>query len=269
MLQVSFDTFNLYHRWLGRIAAAEAIIHTCAWAANAVGGGGWTRMLCRAFNEPFFLAGSIGTIAMVILLIHSPSPIRHAFYETFLTIHQIMALVVVVVVWIHLKIDTLPQLPFYWFIPTFWACERLIRVIRILYMNVSRRHGLTKVTIEALPQQASRVTFELPKNRKIPAGSHVYAYFPRFSFWMNHPFSVAWAENDADSVLHASIMTKASTESSNSLPRSLTVKANQRLGEHSRRHFDGRISEGSSHITSSPTSNWFIQPAEEDLEHTR
>lgn len=30
VLRVSFDTFNLVHRWLGRIVVAEAVAHTVA-----------------------------------------------------------------------------------------------------------------------------------------------------------------------------------------------------------------------------------------------
>ncbi|KAI5286203.1 hypothetical protein KEM55_000379, partial [Ascosphaera atra] len=173
LLGVSFDTYNLFHRWLGRISAVEAIVHTLAWAAAAVHAGGWHNMLWRCFNEGFFLYGAIGTIGMLVLLCHSPSPIRHAFYETFLGIHQCCAIVTVVVVYIHLKIDALPQCSWYPFIPAFWLAERCLRLVRLLYLNVSRKHGTTRVTIEALPGEASRVTFHLPGVKKIPAGSHV------------------------------------------------------------------------------------------------
>lgn len=39
MLNVSFDTFNMAHRWFGRIMVAEAVAHTVAWAVEKVNTG--------------------------------------------------------------------------------------------------------------------------------------------------------------------------------------------------------------------------------------
>jgi len=39
MLNISFDTFNMAHRWFGRIMVAEAIAHTVAWAVEKVNTG--------------------------------------------------------------------------------------------------------------------------------------------------------------------------------------------------------------------------------------
>lgn len=33
---ISFDTFNLIHRWIGRIVVLEALAHTCAWMVSKV-----------------------------------------------------------------------------------------------------------------------------------------------------------------------------------------------------------------------------------------
>lgn len=48
LLGISFDSFNLLHRWLGRIVAIESIVHTVAYVigkvqtpANSPKGGGW------------------------------------------------------------------------------------------------------------------------------------------------------------------------------------------------------------------------------------
>jgi hypothetical protein len=39
VLNVSFDTFNMAHRWFGRIMVAEAVAHTVAWAVQKVNTG--------------------------------------------------------------------------------------------------------------------------------------------------------------------------------------------------------------------------------------
>lgn len=40
-LNLSFDTFNLLHRWTGRIVVLEALAHSISWAASKVAESGW------------------------------------------------------------------------------------------------------------------------------------------------------------------------------------------------------------------------------------
>lgn len=197
VLGVSFDTFNFFHRWFGRLVVAETILHVGSWATNALFALGFKQTLHKIISTPFFTAGFVGLIFMVSMALHSPSPIRHAFYETFLHTHRLMALIIVIAVYAHIGIDVLPQRKFFWVVPAVWFFERLTRFISLLRLNASLSIGKTQVVVEALGQEASRVTFYLPKNHRIPAGSHVYAYFPQVALWMNHPFSVAWEEDDA------------------------------------------------------------------------
>ncbi|EDN05717.1 conserved hypothetical protein [Histoplasma mississippiense (nom. inval.)] len=136
ILHISFDTYNLLHRWIGRIVILHSIIHTLAWTTNAVTASGWSKTM-----------------------------------------------------------NDLTSLPWLKYIMAFWITERSLRFLRLIYLNIAHRHGITRVMVEALPGEASRVTFFLPRNTHIHPGSHVYAYLPRISLWMSHPFSVAWTEN--------------------------------------------------------------------------
>ncbi|KAF3481181.1 FreB [Arthroderma uncinatum] len=219
LLRVSFDTYNLIHRWLGRIVIIESVVHTVAWMINAVGADGLEKMWYDVCHEPFYIWGFVATVTMIFVLIQSPSPIRHAFYETFLHLHQLFALVVVVGIYFHLHMDNLPQLPWFQFIIGIWAFERIMRFARLVYLNVSRRNGLTRVVVKALPGEASRVTFYLPRHAKIAPGSHVYAYLPRISLWMSHPFSVAWAESGSGSLPKSPKTDKFSDSSKAALSR--------------------------------------------------
>ncbi|KAJ5975984.1 FAD-binding 8 [Penicillium waksmanii] len=195
ILHISFDTYNLLHRWLGRIVVIESIVHTVAWAVNAVAEQDVADMLARLRNEPFFAWGLLGTVAMLFLSLHSPSPIRHAFYETFLHLHQLAALLAFLGIYAHLNIDSLPQRSWAHVIAVIWLLERSIRLFRLVHLNFSPRHGSTNMTVQALPGEACRVTFHLPKQVDIKPGCHVFAYIPSISWWMSHPFSIAWTEN--------------------------------------------------------------------------
>lgn len=193
MLRVSFDTYNLLHRWAGRVVVVESIIHTAAWAANETNAQGWHGVNVAFRSSAFAQYGLLGTCAMIFLLLHSPSAIRHAFYETFLHLHQLMAFAAVLGVYAHLATHHLPQLPYLKAIIALWLIERGVRWMRILYHNFSR-NGCGRATVEALPGGACRVTFDLQHAWKMSPGCHVYAYLPGVSLWMSHPFSVAWSE---------------------------------------------------------------------------
>ena len=54
-------------------------------------------------------------------MVHSPSPIRHAFYETFLHLHIAMVAVSFAFLWIHL--DGMPAQNFLLVAVIFWCLE--------------------------------------------------------------------------------------------------------------------------------------------------
>lgn len=194
LLRVSFDTYNLLHRWMGRIVVLESIAHTIAWAVNSGDAKGSTGTAETLRSSPFLQYGLVGTCAMVFILLQSPSVVRHAFYETFLHLHQLAAFVTILGVYVHIDLGKLPQKPYIRLIVAIWVTERCIRWFRLIYLNLSRRRGSTKVVVEALPGEACRVTIFLPRGISIAPRSHVYAYLPSISWWMSHPFSVAWTE---------------------------------------------------------------------------
>ncbi|KAL3472006.1 ferric reductase like transmembrane component-domain-containing protein [Aspergillus californicus] len=226
LLRISFDTYNLLHRWLGRIVVIESIVHTIAWAVNAVDEKDFADMLFRLRTEPFFVWGLVGTVSMAFLLLHSPSPIRHAFYETFIHLHQLAAFLAFLGVYLHIDIDSLPQMPWITAIGAFWLFDRVARLTRLIYLNYSLKKGCTALVVEALPGEACKVTFHLPKRVHITPGSHVYAYIPSLSLWMSHPFSVAWVSPSS------SVTTPGYTDDKNTLTPSSLEKQLPLLPDH-------------------------------------
>lgn len=192
LLKVSFDSFNLFHRWIGRIVAIESTVHFLAWMAAYIQAKGKDATPKVFDHDAFLQYGLAGLLAIAVLALHSFSALRHAFYETFLHVHQAAALVALLGVYVHLDVANLPAYPSILTAVLLLLVERLWRVARVLYMNFSRKGGITTVLVEALPGEACRVTFQLPRHVTIRPGSHVYAYLPAISLWMSHPFSVAW-----------------------------------------------------------------------------
>ncbi len=137
----------------------------------------------------------VGMGAFFFIFLTAVSPLRHAFYETFLNGHRILVAVGIVGVYIHLDAAKLPQVPYCQLVFALWFAEYVWRAVRILRHNFSRQKGITRITAEALPAEACRVTFELSRPWHWKPGCHVHAYLPMIALWSSHPFSVAWAEN--------------------------------------------------------------------------
>ncbi|KAK8927205.1 hypothetical protein H634G_01839 [Metarhizium anisopliae BRIP 53293] len=204
MLKISFDTYNLLHRWMGRIVVAESVIHTIAWTIPAVADRGWSGVFESLIATPFIASGLVGTLAMIALLIASVSPLRHAFYETFLNLHIFLALVVFVCTWIHCATASvpggLPQLSWIMGIMSLWFADRFARFFRLAYTNWSKK-GFTDAFCEAMPGEVTRVTLKLPRYKNISPGTHAYLRFSGIRSWESHPFSIAWVEHCPDHLL--------------------------------------------------------------------
>ncbi|KAK4695455.1 hypothetical protein P7C71_g2302, partial [Lecanoromycetidae sp. Uapishka_2] len=196
MLRVSFDTYNLFHRWIGRVVVVQIVIHTAAWYADEHAAKGSKGVSDGLRTVPFLSYGLLGTVAVVAIVIQACSIVRHAFYETFLHIHNALAIATLVGVKMHCKLGVLPGESYVDWVIAVWALERAARVFRIIYRNLSLR-SRTRITVEALEGQgieACRVTMELVRPWLFRPGCHCYIYLPTVSFWMNHPFSIAWSD---------------------------------------------------------------------------
>lgn len=199
LLGISFDNYNMIHRWCGRIVVVEAVAHAAFWMSGKIitlgAEKGWAAIGAAMANSTFILTGTIGFGAFCGLLLQSPSVLRHAFYEVFLHVHIALALTAVVAVWMHL--DGIPAQVLLLGALICWIFERSARVYLLVRNNFGRR-GITKAEIEALPGDALRVTLRTSRPWKFHPGQHIYLYIPSIGMWTSHPFSIAWSEESAD-----------------------------------------------------------------------
>jgi NAD(P)H-flavin reductase len=196
MLQISFDTFNLFHRWLGRIVVIETVLHLISWAVVAAEDQGIAYLGRVIVTNPFLSSGWIGTLALSLIFILSLSPIRHAFYETFLASHIALAMISFVCTLVHCITASVGVLPYTdWLIAIFvlWFLERFARIFRLAYFNWSKK-GFTDAVLEPMPGETTRVTLRLPNHHKIKPGTHAYLRFWGVRAWETHPFSIAWVQ---------------------------------------------------------------------------
>ncbi|KAI5812407.1 ferric reductase like transmembrane component-domain-containing protein [Pyronema omphalodes] len=197
LLGISFDTFNLVHRWLGRIVVIEAVVHTLAWMVGKVDLYGWETVRVSITSSAFIMPGFIATVAFCFLLFHSPSVIRHAFYESFLLMHILAAATACAGLWYHLsyKPDMAHWLSYLKSAIILWGLDRFLRLARLVYRNMGRK--MTRIHVEALPGDAVRVTIRMARPWKLKPGEHLYLYVPTLGLWTSHPFTIAWQEDEA------------------------------------------------------------------------
>ncbi|CAI6333845.1 unnamed protein product [Periconia digitata] len=195
LTNLPFDTMNLIHRWIGRIVILEALCHTLAHMAKGAHTKGWGYAVKGLVGSEMMWTGLIGTAAFTVLLLQSPSAIRHAFYETFLTVHIILAGTAIGGVWVHLKAPKRrSQQKMLWVVVALWSIERFFRLVRLAYRNMGK--GGTKAEVEVLPGDALRVTVRMARPWTFRPGQHAYLYMPSMGLWTNHPFSLAWSDDE-------------------------------------------------------------------------
>ena len=59
LLGIPYDTFNLIHRWLGRIAVLEATLHVSCWMVDSISRAGWAATKELMITSHFLLPGFI------------------------------------------------------------------------------------------------------------------------------------------------------------------------------------------------------------------
>jgi hypothetical protein len=91
LLRVSYDTFNLLHRWCARVCAIESIVHTICYLVNVIDSVGYDGLKDN-LATPSYAWGMVGTCAFTMIIIQAFSPLRHAFYETFLNLHRFLVM---------------------------------------------------------------------------------------------------------------------------------------------------------------------------------
>ncbi|KAI4224982.1 MAG: hypothetical protein L6R36_004251 [Xanthoria steineri] len=194
LLSISFDNFNLVHRWFGRIVVLQALAHSVAEVINVVEQGKWKTMRYLFQNNQMYWTGLVATVASVAIVLLASSALRHAFYETFLHLHIALIIFSLIFLWKHLE-GTVPQ-KYLLIMILLWAAERFIRLATLVYRSFGR--GGSKAELELLPGDACRVTLKMARPWVFRPGQYAFITVPSVGLWTSHPFSIAWSNNSAE-----------------------------------------------------------------------
>lgn len=168
-LNLSFDTFNLLHRWFGRIVVLEILAHAIAWGASTVESTGWAAVQKAITTDPMIIFGFVvsssqywissftkrpqAVVAVVTISIQANSIFRHAFYESFKYLHIALVILVIITTYYHLTLAKVSQVTLLYGAIAVWVLERASRVLKVMYRNVSnssKESFLLRVVPQAL-----------------------------------------------------------------------------------------------------------------------
>ncbi|KAH9928078.1 ferric reductase like transmembrane component-domain-containing protein [Fomitopsis serialis] len=199
----SFSTFNVFHRYVARVATVEAIAHSFGYTAFSyiTYGNNWEEYK-EELKEQYYATGIGATVLMSVLVGLSMQPVRRYCYEFFLATHVIFSIAIIVLLFYHTKIFDGEYDGYLWPCVGFWIFDRAIRLVRIALLNwrvlsvKDDRLRRNKATAVYDPEgDIIRMTVRPSANFCVGAGVHYYIYTPTlsFMFWENHPFTLsAW-----------------------------------------------------------------------------
>lgn len=191
LLHISYDSFNLIHRWIARITILEIITHALC---NILGAGiheGWD-VFRNSLKVPYVHYGLTAAIALTIVLLQSWKPIRSLAYEVFHYLHVSLVIIAFSFIWLHLK----GHYQRYYLLTAvvLWGLSRAFRFVNILYRSLGVGRDSCVAYVEQTSADAVRVTLLLSRPWTFRPGQSLYLNIPQISFWASHPFSIAWAD---------------------------------------------------------------------------
>ncbi|KAF6798242.1 Ferric reductase transmembrane component 3-like protein 2 [Colletotrichum sojae] len=180
----SHGTFLLLHRWLGYWCIFHTVLHSIMLLVYYKMFGDYEAELVK----DYWIWGIVATVAAVLILPSSLLVVRQRVYEVFLTLHHLFIILFLAGFYYHI-----------WYLYTYnwgyeiwafiaiaiWVIDRLWRLVRMGF-NGWRAAVLTPV--EGSGGEYMRIEID-----GVHAEGVVYLCFPTltWTFWENHPFSVA------------------------------------------------------------------------------
>ncbi|KAL4899612.1 hypothetical protein BDW74DRAFT_188990 [Aspergillus multicolor] len=203
----NFATFNVFHRHVAWIATIQAVVHTVLYIVLFFQNSNpW-----RKLQKPYLLWGTLAMVLMIFILPAAVTWFRHRAYETFLFIHIVFSIGLLVGCFYHTIIFETREYWFYLWLPMgIWAFDRGLRIVRVVHCNIhvhvrqtsssGNRKG-NKVAIQRTTSTASYdKAADLIRLTVIPGagdhprptpGQYYFLYQPfRWTGWESHPFTL-------------------------------------------------------------------------------
>ncbi|KAF1812674.1 hypothetical protein P152DRAFT_466528 [Eremomyces bilateralis CBS 781.70] len=199
---LGYERLNWLHRWTARCLLFSATIHMGYWFTAWAPYGGFIERKIR--TDPLTQRGLIAWCILLWIVISSIAPIRGWRYEIFVAQHIISIGALIGVLMIHTPKEVHI---FLWLPVAFFFFDRVARILRVLYLNLSifhpkqRRSGAMnsawacRAELTPLAPDHTRLTIRNPPMSWRP-GQHVYLSCHSIAPLQSHPFSIASLPSD-------------------------------------------------------------------------
>ncbi|KAI2974183.1 hypothetical protein CBS147323_1572 [Aspergillus niger] len=194
------QSFNIFHRHTAWVCTLLAIVHSIAYTVVFQVYDGRYH---SALEQNYFYMGIVATVVMAVMLFQSTTWLRQKFYETFLIIHVLLAILTIYALFRHTSFDGTVYNGYLWPMVAIWGFDRTVRYVRMLYCNLHVKFGkgfisTTSSTVTYSPE-SDLIRIEMypaSQTLKPGPGQHYYLYQPvTLRGWENHPFTLGCYEN--------------------------------------------------------------------------
>ncbi|EAZ63877.2 Ferric reductase, NADH/NADPH oxidase transmembrane component (6 domains) [Scheffersomyces stipitis CBS 6054] len=184
----NYATFLTYHKWVARIDFILIVIHSITYTLAL------DLRYPSEIKLPYLYWGVVGTVAGGISFVQAVLYLRRNWYEMFLLVHIILAVLWIVGGWIH--VEELGYINFYYASVAVWVFDRVARIGRLLVF------GFPKAQVTLLAGETLKVVIPKPSYWQSIPGGHAFIHFLRPScFWQSHPFTFTDSVENKDSIV--------------------------------------------------------------------
>lgn len=194
----SYDTFQIYHRWVARTMVTHALIHSILYtyrtAVNHGTAGAWT--------SDFWRNANVATISGILMVVFALSAFRSRFYELFYLTHKALYIAFMVTLCGHLRHKA--WMGWVWIAVGIHVAERVTRIWKTIYSGFSNQ-----AYAELFDDNTFRLSVKYSKRWDMAPGQYCYVrILHKNMFWQAHPFSVYKSPDEGDNELHFAVKAK-------------------------------------------------------------
>ncbi|CAG9992949.1 unnamed protein product [Clonostachys byssicola] len=192
-----FKTYNNFHRWVGRLAALQAIVHSVGYTALILQRGGWD-YFWRMCKMTYWWTGELATIFMCSLVGLSVYWLRRRQYEVFLILHIVLSILVLITMLGHVSIFKGDYDALVWVPVMIWVLDRVVRGARIVAFSPQFWNAKARI---AYNEDAHMIRMVVPMSSSLysiePGTFYYLMVLNKWNFWESHPFTVASVSREA------------------------------------------------------------------------
>ncbi|KAK9236986.1 ferric reductase NAD binding domain-containing protein [Lipomyces kononenkoae] len=184
----SFETFNVFHRWIGRMMFINFAMHGWFFTyyyrhiGEYKGESNFNYWKGHILDDKDNWLGIVAITLIGVILIQASYVLRHHWYEIFLVLHIAAVVSYFATAWNH--VQSHGYMEYFYTSVAIWGFDRLIRIGRILLAGPLSKANVT-VHGDAVYVAVKPAVHFQPK-----PGQYAFLYVLRHNFWESHPFSI-------------------------------------------------------------------------------